>query len=319
MAASSVAREASTSNDGILRFYFRIDKMRQANHCPSRIHNDIWYPPRVLGWNELVAGDSSGLWFCFDSETRRATRLEHGLPAGSEFFKEVSVYYYHDIFWCVPYDATRYPVGDWKQDVQNDDEEEEDDSEDEEETPTASYMDWHPLRFSYDATTYTSFARLGVDGQTLVSQRPDQQWVSEILPDVYHAPDTHHVTDRRVGALNGDLGLLLALVALSVRPDMVRRAVEHCVRGDGWRATGLPRRAGCKCSRSYLGFTVLICYRDQQTWNRRPNLHAARFGPSIKRIREWRIRQHLQLTYCKTITASLPTPPLSCCLTTEQP
>jgi hypothetical protein len=219
--------------------------MRQNATARPRDIQGIWCPPRVPGWNQLVAGDSTGTWFCFNptsNEIGRAYPIT-ALPESAVHYKDVSVYYDHDYFWCVPYDATQFGVGDWKQDLPEPEEEDAPDDQEED----RFYHEWHLMKFTHDETTYASSVRIGAEKDQLLTQRPDQSWVHEIFPEVYHAPAGYRTPDTRFGALNGDLGLLLALVAFSVRPNDVLGAIERCVRGDGWRAYGSrERRSGCK-------------------------------------------------------------------------
>lgn len=98
---------------------------------------------------------------------------------------------------------------------------------------------------------YTSEAMLDAQWHRLNTQRPDQAWVQELLPDSHHAEHHRHTREPKYGALNGDLAILLGLVAFSCHAGFVERAVKHCLRhvhgeDGGWRTHNRPRHQGCK-------------------------------------------------------------------------
>lgn len=223
-----------------------MDIIRQSSRYADRLDsNGVWKPPRPLGSNKIQDGDTTGLIFYFNGN-----RVEQvaSLPPNVVVYRTTSLYFNNETFWGVPYDATRAQVGNGRQD--SGDTSSDDDADGEEEVAVHSryeWLDWHRLGFRHQIQTYTSIAMIAGPEDRLVAQRPDQRWVQELLPDVYHAPDTHsRSTDPRVGTMNGDLTVLIALLALSVRPDLVKRTLEHCIRGDGWRHHSRPRREGCQ-------------------------------------------------------------------------
>jgi len=200
-----------------------------------------WLPPRIRGANILVQGDTSNMLFYYDPGQGLAYPRQD-YPQDLIHYSDFSVYFYRDVFWCVPGDAIANAIGDWRSDdpqagrasYQSQEE-------------TAGWHDWHLLTFAYGSNDYSSRVGIGHDNHTLYTQRPDQRWVPEIFPDVYHAPGPRRTQNVRFGGLSGDLGLLLALLAFSVSPEEVRTAVETCVRGDGWRPfLNAERRSGCK-------------------------------------------------------------------------
>jgi hypothetical protein len=94
---------------------------------------------------------------------------------------------------------------------------------------------------------WASHCAFGANRQRLCGQRPDQRWVNELLPMRNQADLERRTTDTRYGGLYGDLGILLGLLALSVRVSDVDAAVRHAVRsvlGDngGWRSHGRPHQ-----------------------------------------------------------------------------
>jgi len=218
--------------------------MRQNPDVAPRVRHGVWYPPRPLSSNELVAGDTTGLFFYFDGN--RVTEVQ-GLPTEGQvpiLFQELSAYFYDNNFWCVPYNAVTNQVGTGRQDDEDDDDDADAEDEDEE-TYTPHWVDWHQMRFNHDTNHWISLANVPGEHDELITQRDDQRWVPELLPDKYHA-DRDRWTSYPYGGMNGRLSLLLALLAFSVPPDYVQRVVEHCVRGDYWRHSGYRHRGrGC--------------------------------------------------------------------------
>ena len=100
-------------------------------------------------------------------------------------------------------------------------------------------------------TGYTSEAMLDAQWLRLNTQRPDQDWVQELLPDSHHAEHHRRTREPQYGALNGDLAILIGLIAFSSHAGYVERAVKHCIRpvhgeDGGWRTHGRPRAQGCR-------------------------------------------------------------------------
>lgn len=85
----------------------------------------------------------------------------------------------------------------------------------------------------------------------LNTQRQVQTWVQQLLPDSHHAEHHRHTRDSRYGAFNGDLAILIGLVAFSSHASYVERAVKQCIRhvdgeDGGWSTHNRPRHQGCK-------------------------------------------------------------------------
>ena len=172
-------------------------------------------------------------------------------------FQELSAYFYDNNFWCVPYNAVANPVGTGRQEDDqeddDDDEDEDDDSEDEEDTCSQHWVDWHRMQFYYNNERYISLASVPGEHDELITQREDQLWVPELLPDKYHADRARWTPYQQYGGMNGKLTLLLALLAFSVPADTVQLAVEQCIRGDHWYQSGYrPRGRGCPYYTVYI-------------------------------------------------------------------
>src|SRR6266480_1837234 len=235
-------------------FFFEIHKMQQNPEVPSRVRHGVWYPPRPLWSNQLVAGDTTGSIFYFNGD--RVTQVQSLPTEGSIpiLYQELSSYFYDNNFWCVPYNAVTSPVGTGRQD--DDDEDNSDADADDEDQFGQHWVDWHRMQFYHDITRYISLANVPGEYDELITQREDQRWVPELLPDKYHADPSRWTPYQQYGGMNGKLALLLALLAFSVPADYVQRAVEHCIRGDHWRHSGYRHRGrGCK----YFTFLKQAC------------------------------------------------------------
>lgn len=100
-------------------------------------------------------------------------------------------------------------------------------------------------------TGFTSEARLDAQWHRLNTQRPEQRWVQELLPDSHHAEHQRRTRESQYGAFNGDLAILIGLIAFSSYAGFVERAVTQCIRpvhgeDGGWRTHGRPRAQGCR-------------------------------------------------------------------------
>ena len=179
--------------------------------------------------------------FYYDPGQGRAY-VRQDYPQDLIHYGDYSVYFNREVFWCTPCDATLHAIGDWRSD---DPQAGRASHQSQEETD--GWSDWHLLTFAYGTHDYSSRVGIGHGYQTLCTQRPDQNWVRELFPEVFHAPAGRRTDNTQLGGLSGDLGFLLALLAFSVSPVDVRTAVERCIRRDGWRAfTNQEHRSGCK-------------------------------------------------------------------------
>ena len=231
-------------------FFFQINKMQQHPQVPPRhAPGGYWVPPKAYGANVPILGDTTAQFFFFDGTT---TRHLHGMPQGVELYHQFSVYYADNLtgFWVIDYDALHQEVGDGSQDdllqAPGEDDPDEDDQ---------WKMDWAQLGFlsgdgEYE-TDYTSYVTCAGDEHRLLLQRETQQWAWQMFPERYHAPVTHFITRRHAdqrhdwGGLIGDLPLILALIAFSVRENEVAQTMQQCVTRIPWQMHSLPRRRGC--------------------------------------------------------------------------
>jgi hypothetical protein len=114
---------------------------------------------------------------------------------------------------------------------------------------------------------FTSEVMIDAQWHRLNTQRPDQDWVNQLLTDSYHAEHQRRTREPQYGAVNGDFAILIGLIAFSCHAGNVERALKYCIRpvhgnDGGWRAHGRPRAQGCKSMISH--FSVSTSYNKKR-------------------------------------------------------
>lgn len=141
------------------------------------------------------------------------------------------MYYCQGNFFMVPYDCTQHQVASGRADDGPHDSEEEEDAEGEEEGDgQINTIDWSLLRFHWQPVGYLSEVWLGATQPHLNTQRPDQNWVDQILPTSYKAEFGRRTSDLLYGGLNGDLSILIGLLAFSAYDGAVAEVFKHSIR-----------------------------------------------------------------------------------------
>ncbi|QDS68627.1 hypothetical protein FKW77_001475 [Venturia effusa] len=232
-------------------FLFQINRIEETPGIRPRLsQHGFWLPPRTLFGSQIKHGYTTRKIFCFNGST--VTNWPNALPEAAILYKEVSMYHSAGHFFIIPYNATEHQVGNGRQverAVDSDEDGDEDAEADEEAAPDPTTLDWSVLSFHWKGEGYTSEAMLDAQWRRLNTQRPDQAWVQELLPDSHHAEHHRRTREPKYGALNGDLAILIGLVAFSCHAGAVERAVKHCIRhvhGEhgGWRTHNRPRHQG---------------------------------------------------------------------------
>ncbi|KAI4928981.1 hypothetical protein J4E85_005603 [Alternaria conjuncta] len=90
---------------------------------------------------------------------------------------------------------------------------------------------WNSLSFQHNED-YSSSLSLDGTHPTLRCQRRDSGWPEAMLPDIYHGPSTPY---QQYGSLRGDLSIFLALMALSVKPDMLASLMPYLRHDAKWQ------------------------------------------------------------------------------------
>lgn len=237
-----------------IRFWFRVDCMAPSDRFEPRTCLDGWWlPPRPLHSNVLVPSHTTGRWF----EYYAGTTTEVNVPTDMSTmhsYKTSSFYFEDDNIWIYPEDASQYKVGDGSgnqklakagEEPKIVDYSDEDDDEKEETLEDWTSLSFSRLRLNRDPGELTSFARTRGLHTSLVNQSSRHDWVQQVLPSRYRAPsNTRYYLRSGSGGLVGELPILLALVACSVRPDKVHNVLTECVKRK-YHPHDHPRGAGC--------------------------------------------------------------------------
>ena len=244
-------------------FIFQANRIRQNDNARSiRDVHGQWQPPRALHGSQIRLGQSTNKYFYFNGE--RTTQINE-LPQQAEIYRTVSMYYFSGHFYMVPYDCTLFPVGNGRADDGEDGLSDEEDAEGEEEAeePEINSIIWSLLRFHWLPQNFVSEARIGGSYARLNTQRADQRWVNKLLPSAYRADFSRRTGDPRYGGLNGDLAILIALLAFSAYDGATCDVFESSVRGvhganGGWRMHGQHDEEGC----GYSLLNIYLASRD---------------------------------------------------------
>ncbi|KAI7206589.1 hypothetical protein KC343_g3015 [Hortaea werneckii] len=230
-------------------FFFTVGVMVPDPHRTPRVTSGTtggrWMPPKAMG------GNIRGTVMNFKHDGRRTTTVS-ALPSTVREYKCYSVYHDHAYLWTVDYDATAERVGDGRDTTaangngnSNDSSDESDNSSDsssdeegEEERP-----DWSTMSFSL-GTSYASYAGQRQQQQRLHCRRRDQLWATQLFTDIYTAQQENR--NPQYGGLNGELPLLIALLALTMPPEYLPTYLPQCI-GHTWNVyppNTLPRGCG---------------------------------------------------------------------------
>ncbi|KAF2685377.1 hypothetical protein K458DRAFT_301218 [Lentithecium fluviatile CBS 122367] len=193
-------------------YFFRIDEIAEHHTAPVVVTSQgHWVPSTVAGANRRMSDGVSGVWwFC---NRQQLHQIPNGqLPAGASYHSAFSMYYCAGYgFWVLKGDVT---------------------------AATNNMVEaWRPLRFEHDGQDYSSYLTNAGQSHTLRCQRPDQHWPQMLLPDIYQ---THPMpTHQSYGALKGDLGIFLALIAFSMSKEDLQQYLRSMFLSSRWQVHGL--------------------------------------------------------------------------------
>lgn len=213
-------------------YYFEIDHIEIDEDVDDGCdYQHYWEPPKQLGGSVPGSGTDDHLVFaCNGSTVFQIAQLPVGI---SEHLFQTYTMYFYDGFWLVPYDATRYQVGDGQH--ENADEDDDEDEEDEEDDDEDQYEDWARLKFDSHPQTYASEVTPFGAFNRLSTQRANQTWPQLLLPDIYHAATGVIPASSTYGGLYGHLAILLGLIAFSVPPNKVKELMGVVMEGGQWK------------------------------------------------------------------------------------
>lgn len=224
-------------------FLFQITEMRQRNDVADiRDRQGQWSPPKKKGYNKRRQSTTipDHIFRCNGHNITADWLLAGDLD---RHYKTFSIYIEQDIFHIVNYDATQYKVGDGRQQIS----EPASDSDDADSIDTIldgsstlrhqqNFMDWSRLRFDHSEEngSFGSYATYAGSHPRLRTQRPDQFWARRLLPESYHADPRGWTTHSQYGGMNGELPILLALVAFSVERTKLAAAFATAFANGKW-------------------------------------------------------------------------------------
>lgn len=221
--------------------------MRQRYGCPNRIScRGFRLPPKALGNNE------SQLEVHFQ-HIGQSTNIVPEIPINAQLHKTYSIYIYNATLWTVDYDATALSVHDGSE-IGGASGYSTSDTDDEEEGPSIRGErdlnfrdDWVSMSFNHRPNS-VSYAGRRCEHWRLCTEREDQNWARQILPDLYMAQDQTY--NQQEGGLIGDLPLLIGLIALAVSDSKVSTVLPQVMQRS-WQfslSNPLSRGDGCKCN-----------------------------------------------------------------------
>lgn len=276
-------------NAEVPSFWFQFHRVAPSNQFQQRYMDGIWAPPRPLNSNVRRDGLNSGHWYYFDGRTCRTRRA---IPTTALLhFRTYSFYHNQGTFWIFPRDATEVQVGDGSgnpplphaspaQGNRTVHDDESTDGEDEEND--AATEDWRPLTFNWlNNGYYTSFAAFAGERQRLRTHRPDQGWVYQLIPDSYLSLQPTATGQQHIGSLLGELPILIALIAFSVRPDRVGDALTHCLRRQ-YQPHNLGNRG--RGWTDQRGLVIRVCFQSPQTFAETHSRERSRTAHDLLRL-----------------------------------
>lgn len=250
---------------GKVQYFFTVEPLTPRREAvPRTVRPHVWAPPKVHGDNVKIQG--AAILY----HNGNVTRQLRALPAGIQLYKQYSMYYDHACIWLVDLDAANGPVGDGRdaygRDAQgrlarresSDSEEDSDSGEEDSDSSKGNSSDsdseddvnhdWSTLTFNY-GDRYCSYAGRNLGHSQLCVCRPDQLWASWMIPGTHQPDAPRRLAAQPYGGLNGELPVLLGLMALAVPANHVVQHLSRCI-ANTWRfipPQGLPAGQGCKC------------------------------------------------------------------------
>ena len=161
-------------------------------------------------------------------------RLSPVSPSDKDYmedYKVTSVFWRpdHQTYLTVPYDCTRYSVRDM---VQND-----------------KLQDWATLKFNHEVYKGTYKRCVSVIGHCypndLLAARGPVNWTGELIPPIHQRHDEPAIPDAQgPSLLAGDISIIMALAALSNKPELVKETIKLSFLPPVWVPHGNWNRSG---------------------------------------------------------------------------
>jgi hypothetical protein len=156
-------------------------------------------PPIDTQGHDLGTDGPSGRWWYCDGQNIGSLT---GLPAGCTHHQTTTMYFNAGFgFWVSRGDATQ------------------------------TEANWHPLNFDH-GDDYSSYVTNAGTKGCLACMRPDQSWPEMLFPDVYHGIEVPY---ESYGGLRGDISILWALIAFSLRSGRVLEYIPKMFKDGAWK------------------------------------------------------------------------------------
>lgn len=230
--------------------------MTPSNWFAPRYENQRWQPPRPHYSSVLIPAahnNTTGRWYEYLGGVTSAVQPPE--PGVCRLYKEYSFYHNDGIIYIYPDDAVEHQVGDGTGNeprvalpTNSTPDDSDDSSDDEEANGSRRTRNWRELSFNWLGTgrNYSSSATFEAPGVRLDYQRVNEPWVRELIPPRYYAPTARRISTAPPWCgLTGELPILIALIAFSVRQDQVDRVLRHSIQTN-YRAHGLTPGQGCR-------------------------------------------------------------------------
>lgn len=239
--------------------YFELTEMTPSPRFEQRFaHDRTWLPPRPARSN---VRNSATVWYRYEDGSTSRLPVEPERPS-RQHYRSYSFYCSANRIWIYPSDALRHQVGDGSGNrrilpASPDEDAAHDSSDDPDEDNSRELEDWRALSFTWfvrDGAAISHAATRGYHGSRLGVQWPDQGQIRELLPPRNHADGTRLVLQGN-GGMTGEIGILVALIILSLPPDRLDAALRHCLRRNYWPHQQ-PVGQGCECRHITLTFEV---------------------------------------------------------------
>jgi hypothetical protein len=248
-----------------LQFFFTCEELRKTEDAPElTTTRGNWVPnpepefhTKNVDYGEEEPGVHNFWAYHFDGARLNPIPLSNFQPSILQGTvvkaKTVSIYHHSSTFWGVLYDITA---------PEHTDEEEEEDDDDDSSSDSNDQMDWNIVEFARRADSsgntlgVSSVKVIGEHG-TLYATRAGQVWPTLLFPDRYQPSFRRRNVHGRAppyGSLNGNLCILIALLAFSALPfdTRVNDTFMTCIHPTGWRDPVGPRGDGCMLCYTYL-------------------------------------------------------------------
>ncbi|KAH4639700.1 hypothetical protein HBH81_094080 [Parastagonospora nodorum] len=193
------------SHDSEMSYSFRFDEFTNIpEYLGKRGKNELWEPSAVSGDNIRIPGSLPDQWWSFTGgQIQPVERWD--ISKEVKPYKTVSMMYLEGFGFCIMEADATMP---------------------------RPHEVWHPLSFEWKIDTMASLLKIKGTEPRLFT-KSNAQWVKMLLPAMYHGFIEPNIGDH--GGLSGDLGIFLALLAFSIKPDSLLTVLPKLMVNGEWQ------------------------------------------------------------------------------------